>query len=124
VESFMRPREARLGLAYRDGIRTEHWTRLKALSRRFANAWGDEYDNLRPASDPIGRLHEEISRFDSSAGWTRQPADEDERMAALNPARSAVFNGLHDLVKERSPTGIGITALTLRRGEGGSDCER
>jgi len=102
VESFLRPWEARLGLAYRDGIRTEHWTRVKALSRRFANAWGDEYDSLRPASDLIGRLQEEISRWlDSPANWTRPPVDEDERMAALNPVRSAVFNALHELVRER-----------------------
>jgi hypothetical protein len=102
VESFLRPWEARLGLIYRDGIRTEHWTRIKALSRRFANAWSDEYDNLRPASDLIGRLQEEISRWlDSPAGWTRVPTDEDERMAALNPVRSGVFNALHELVKAR-----------------------
>jgi hypothetical protein len=102
VESFLRPWEARLGLAYRDGIRTEHWTRIKALSRRFANAWGDEYDNLRPASDLIGRLQEEISRWlESPAGWTRQPFDEEERMGALNPVRKAVFNALHELVKDR-----------------------
>jgi hypothetical protein len=63
VESFLRPWEARVGLAYRDGIRTEHWTRIKALTRRFANAWSDEYDNLRPASDLFGRLQEEISRW-------------------------------------------------------------
>src|ERR1019366_6833987 len=30
---------------------------------------------------------------------TRQPAD--ERMTALNPVRSAVFNALHELVKDR-----------------------
>jgi hypothetical protein len=102
VESFLRPWEACLGLIYRDGIRTEHWTRIKALSRRFANAWSDEYDNLRPASDLIGRLQEEISRWlDSPAGWTRLPMDEDERMAALNPVRSGVFNALHELVKAR-----------------------
>ena len=102
VESFLRPWEARLGLAYRDGIRTEHHTRVRALSRRFANAWGDEYDSLRPASDLIARLQEEISRWlDSPAGWTRQPADDDERTAALNPVRSAVFSALHELVKER-----------------------
>ncbi len=102
VESFLRPWEARLGLAYRDGIRTEHYSRIKALSRRFANKWGDEYDNLRPASDLIGRLQEEISRWlDSPAGWTRVPADDDERMAALNPVRSAVFGALHELVKAR-----------------------
>jgi hypothetical protein len=102
VESFLRPWEARLGIIYRDGIRSEHWTRVKALSRRFANAWGDEYDNLRPASDLIGRLQEEISRWlDSPADWTRAPVDEDERMAALNPVRSGVFNALHELVKDR-----------------------
>jgi hypothetical protein len=102
VESFLRPWEARLGATYRDGIRTEHWTRIKALSRRFANAWGDEYDNLRPASDLIGRLQEEISRWlDTPASWTRDPSDEDERMAALNPVRSGVFGALHEMVKER-----------------------
>jgi len=102
VDSFLRPWEARLGLAYRDGIRTEHWTRIKALARRFANSWGDEYDNLRPASDLIGRLQEEISRWlDSPASWERQPSDENERMAALNPVRSAVFNALHELAKSR-----------------------
>jgi hypothetical protein len=63
---------------------------------------GDEYDNLRPASDLIGRLQEEISRWlDSPASWTRQPADDEERMAALNPVRNAIFSALHDLVKER-----------------------
>jgi len=102
VDSFLRPWEARLGLAYRDGIRTEHHTRIKALSRRFANSWSDEYDNLRPAGDLIARLQEEISRWlDSPAGWTRPPKNDEERMAALNPARSAVFNALHELVKER-----------------------
>lgn len=104
VDSFLRPWEARLGLAYRDGIRTEHWTRVKALSRRYANgrAWPDEYDNLRPASDLIGRLQEEISRWlDSPSGWTRQPTDDDEQMTALNPVRSAVFTALHELAKGR-----------------------
>jgi hypothetical protein len=104
VDSFLRPWEARLGLAYRDGIRTEHWTRVKALSRRYANgwAWPDEYDNLRPAGDLIARLQEEISRWlDTPAGWTRDPTGDDERMAALNPVRNAVFSALHDLAKER-----------------------
>jgi len=102
VESFLRPWEARLGLVSRDGIRTEHWTRVKALTRRFANSWGDEYDTLRPASDLIGRIQEEISRWlDSPSGWTREPGDDDERVAALNAVRNGVFNALHTLVTER-----------------------
>jgi hypothetical protein len=102
VDSFLRPWEARLGLAYRDGIRAEHHTRVRALSRRFANDWSDEYDTLRPASDLIARLQEEISRWlESPARWTRTPNDDAEREAALNPVRSAVFAALHDLTKER-----------------------
>ena len=53
VEGFMKPWEARLGFAYRDGIQKEHWARIKALSRRFAMNWGNEYDNLRPAADLV-----------------------------------------------------------------------
>lgn len=102
VDSFLRPWEARLGLAYRDGIRAEHHTRVRALSRRFANDWSDEYDNLRPASDLIGRLQEEISRWlDNPTDWTRVPYDDDERAAALKPIRSTVFGALHELVKKR-----------------------
>ena len=110
VESFLRPWEARLGLIYRDGIRTERWTRLKALSRRFANAWGDEYDNLRPAGDLIGRLQEEISRWlDSPVGWTVGSADRDERMAALNRVRSGVSMPSTCSSKSGSPTATGPT---------------
>ena len=57
---------------------------------------------LFPASDLIGRLQEEISRWlESPARWTRPPKDDQERTAALNPVRAAVFAALHDLVKDR-----------------------
>lgn len=104
VKGFLHPWEARLGLAYHDEIRSEHWARVRALSRLYANgwAWPDEYDSLKPASDLIGRLQEEISRWlDSPADWTRQPTDEEERITALNPVRNTVFTALHDLAKVR-----------------------
>lgn len=28
----------------------EHWNRIKALSRRFANQWSDEYDTMKPVA--------------------------------------------------------------------------
>lgn len=31
-------------------IRDEHWSRVKALSRQFANQWSDQYDTLMPAA--------------------------------------------------------------------------
>lgn len=102
IEAFRGPWRARLGLAYHDAIATEHWTRVKALSRRLANGWADEYDTLTPVADLLARLQEEASKWlDRPAGWTRQPKDEAEREAALDQIRRAVFAQLYELTKRR-----------------------
>jgi hypothetical protein len=102
VEGFQNPWKARLGLAYHDGIGKEHWTRVKALTRRFAMAWANEYDDMRPVSDLVARLQESISRWlDAPAGWTKSPEDDEERNAALSKIRKAVFSALHDLSEKR-----------------------
>lgn len=50
----------RLGLKFRPGIPKEHWARVKALNRRLAEGWADEYATLRPVAD----LHRQLqSRF-------------------------------------------------------------
>lgn len=102
VEGFQEPWKGRLGLRYHDGIAKEHWTRVKALTRRFANAWSNEYDTLRPVADLVARLQENISRWlDSPAQWTRTPEDDEERNAALAVIRKSVFTALHDLAEAR-----------------------
>lgn len=40
-----------LGLDFNPTAPKEHWTRVKALSRRLAEGWADEYDNLKPVAD-------------------------------------------------------------------------
>jgi energy-coupling factor transporter ATP-binding protein EcfA2 len=102
VEGFQEPWKARLGLKYHDGIAKEHWGRLKALARRFANAWANEYDTLRPVADLVARLQENISKWlDSPAGWTGAPLNDEQRDMALGAIRKAVFAALHDLVETR-----------------------
>ncbi len=102
VDAFQSPWQARLGLRHDEAIGKEHWTRVKALSRRFANAWANEYDDLRPVADLVARLQESISQWlDRPAGWTRAPADDEELSAALAPIRKAVFTELHDLADRR-----------------------
>lgn len=102
VEGFQGPWKARLGKQYHDGIAKEHWTRIKALARRFANAWSNEYDNMRPVADLVSGLQESISKWlDNPADWTRPPMDEDEKNAALSRVRQAVFIALHDLAEKR-----------------------
>jgi hypothetical protein len=102
VESFLAPWRGRLGLAYHAGAPKEHWTRVKALTRRFANSWANEYDDLRPVADLVARLQESISRWlDNPAGWTSQPRTEEEQSAALANVRRNVFAALHDLAEDR-----------------------
>lgn len=53
----------RLGLQSRPGFAKEHWTRVKALSRRLAAGRADEYDTLRPVADLRKELLERIYVF-------------------------------------------------------------
>jgi hypothetical protein len=101
IASFRNPWRGRLGISYHDGVYKEHWTRIKALSRRLANG-EDEYSNLRPVADLLACLQEEAAKWlDRPAGWSSTPANEEEREAALDPIRQVVFSRLHDLVSTR-----------------------
>jgi hypothetical protein len=80
----------------------EHWTRIKALSRRFAQQSDVEYDTLRPVADLIRRLEESILQFlEKPLDWSRRPKDEDEAEAVLSPIRQQVSAGMHDLAHRR-----------------------
>jgi GTPase Era involved in 16S rRNA processing len=101
IDGFRDPWRARLGLAYHDGIAKEHWTRVKALTRRLANGWGDEYDDLTPVADLLARLQEEASKWlDRPADWEGD-ADEAQRQAALDRIRQEVFSRLQTLTQRR-----------------------
>ncbi|WP_257175339.1 MULTISPECIES: hypothetical protein [Bradyrhizobium] len=101
IDAFRNPWHGRLGLGYHDGVSKEHWTRIKALSRRLANGV-DEYSNLRPVADLLGCLQEEAAKWlDRPAEWKGVPANDEEREAALDPIRQLVFAKLHDLVSTR-----------------------
>ena len=102
ADGFRNPWLARLGLNYHDGIRKEHWGRVKALCRRIANRWDDEYDGLRPVADFVRQLQASISLWlDNPSEWTRVPANEDERQAAIDEIRKKVFIRIHQLSQQR-----------------------
>lgn len=94
-----------LGLASVAGVSAEHWTRVKALTRRVAHFQRDEYDTLRPVADLIRLLQKHISDFLSvPLSWTpSEPgADQQEKRAeALDTIRQEVFGRLHTLSTER-----------------------
>ncbi len=102
TDGFKNPWRGRLGLSYHEGIGKEHWGRVKALCRRIANLWSNEYNDLRPVADLVRQLQNSISLWlDSPAGWTRHPESEVESQAAINEIRRKVYARIHKLAEER-----------------------
>ena len=102
VEEFHENWNARLGHTYRPGITPEHWTRVKALSRRLAYFNQDQYDTLRPVADLIRNLEERIQTFVSTPrSWEPSEPDEETRNRAVAAVKSEVHNRLHALVTTR-----------------------
>lgn len=63
ADAFHEAWRPRLGLKFKSGFSKEHWTRVKALSRRLALMWADEYDTLRPVADLRKELVERMYVF-------------------------------------------------------------
>ncbi|MBX3051502.1 MAG: hypothetical protein KF753_08520 [Caldilineaceae bacterium] len=66
TQKFRRPWRARLGLGSYDQISSEHWARIKALSRRLGELNQDEYNGLRPVADFLQELLDHIEIFISN----------------------------------------------------------
>ena len=83
AEAFHEAWRTRLGLKSKPGFAKEHWTRVKALSRRLATGWADEYDTLRPIADLRKELVERIYVFvQSPLRWTGDPEPADDEKQA------------------------------------------
>jgi hypothetical protein len=60
AESFHDAWFPRLGLDFKPGVGKEHWTRVKALSRRLGSGMSDYYDSLQPVADLRKELQDRI----------------------------------------------------------------
>ena len=92
-----------LSMGSRSGVAPEHWTRVKALSRRLGVFRRDEYDTLKPVADLIRLIQNHMSRFLAAPlGWhPHAPAEEESRTVAIDSIRSEVFTRLHELTRRR-----------------------
>jgi hypothetical protein len=102
VISFHEAWRGRLGLTLQSSRYPEHWTRVKALSRRPARLGLDEYHTLRPVADLIRELSEQIRAFlVKPQRW--EPADGSEEMqqAAIDTIAREIYKQLHTLARKR-----------------------
>jgi hypothetical protein len=80
VEEFQSVWRAYFGMEGKTGIFKQHWRRIKALARRFAEGWSDEYQDLRPLADLHKQLQEGIYRFiQSPVDWSGSVPTDDEK---------------------------------------------
>lgn len=102
VENFHSAWEARLGRSNKPGINKEHWTRVKALSRRFAENWSDEYDTLRPVADLHKELYEAIYVFiQSPVEWIGIAPNDDEKQHRFDTFAEAISTRALAVAKRR-----------------------
>jgi len=92
----------RLGLDYKPGIGKEHWTRVKAPSRRLATGMTDYYDSLQPVADLRKELQDRIYVFvQNPVKWRGPEPDDDEKQVIFDTFADAIARRMLDLATQR-----------------------
>ncbi len=92
--SFQDSWRARLGLTIKPNFVKEHWTRIKALARRIAYGWDDQYDNLTPVADLLSELQKRIFvSIQQPIRWTGPEPSEGDK--------EAIYSDFADKVSRR-----------------------
>jgi hypothetical protein len=86
-------------------VSPEHWTRVKALTRRLGLLNEDEYDNLRPVADLIRVLQTSIAQYLATpmawVGGDPGGDDGEQRIRSVDAIKKQVFSRLHALSTRR-----------------------
>jgi energy-coupling factor transporter ATP-binding protein EcfA2 len=83
-------------------LAVEHWTRVKALTRRFAELTQDHYDKLMPAADLIQALMEQARGFIAAPrSWRPANASEEQRLASVARVLQEFHSRVHTMVRDR-----------------------
>jgi hypothetical protein len=106
AESFHDAWFPRLGIEVRSGLQKEHWTRIKALSRRLATqGWSDEYDNLKPVADLRKKLQDQIYLLlQNPYSWEGIEPSDDEKQHIFESIANNVSRRLIELASRRMRT--------------------
>lgn len=87
---------------WRGVLGLEHWTRIKALSRRLGEGWSDEYDSLKPVADLRTELQVQIFlMLQRPVRWNGGEPTDDERQAVIDEIINAVTSKLFSLTNKR-----------------------
>jgi GTPase Era involved in 16S rRNA processing len=130
AQDFRRQWQGILGIATNSDHKPRSWQTIKALSRRYAENWGENFE-LRPTANLRTALEVAVSRFlESPIAWSGDPTPEQKR-DAIERLKTAVTRQLPDLARKRlreqpqpawqeawAPRGAGSTVTRRIRIEG------
>lgn len=128
AKSFHESWRGRLGVEFDPKSPKEHWTRIKALSRRFAEGWDDEYDTLKPVAELKRELDEQIYRMlQQPVTWDGVDSSDDEKQQIVDDFANSIAKELRELSARRlstertkvwrdayAQTGVGSTFVRAR----------
>ena len=102
AESFHDAWFPRLGLEHKPGVGKEHWTRVKALSRRLATGMADHYDTLQPVADLRKELQDRIYVFvQNPLKWEGKEPGDDEKLVVFDALAENVARRMLALANQR-----------------------
>ena len=101
AESFHNGWRPRLGLSVKQGLDKEHWTRIKALSRRFAMG-SDHYDTLHPVADLKRELQQRLYvLLQNPVDWNGPEPSDDDKQSIFDAIAEDLSRRLLDLASRR-----------------------
>lgn len=100
AQDFRKRWQGILNIAHNDEHKPKPWQTIKALSRRYAENWGENFE-LRPTANLRTALESAISRYlESPIGWSGDPTPEQKR-DAIERLKNAVARQLPELARRR-----------------------
>ncbi|MBT2682248.1 hypothetical protein [Bacillus sp. ISL-37] len=102
VRDFYKQWDGKLGFLHNKS-KKEHWTRIKALSRRLAELGEDEYDDLKPIADLIRSIRESVfkSVIDTPKSWINPTVDEEQKQEVKDSIASLFNKNLYEFISVR-----------------------
>ncbi|WP_025686065.1 hypothetical protein [Paenibacillus maysiensis] len=94
IKEFHEKWDAILGLGRSNGVKPEHWTRVRALSKRLALLNHHSYDTLKPISDFIDLLQDHLAQFITKP---KKCEPEDIKDIVTEKIRQDVYSQLHQI---------------------------
>lgn len=100
AQDFRKRWQGILNIAHDPEHKPKPWQTIKALSRRYAENWGENFE-LRPTANLRTALESAISRYlESPISWSGDPTPEQKR-DAIERLKNAVAKQLPDLARRR-----------------------